>query len=76
MKSFIVTLLFGLFLSTASLAGGGDWNEPQQQMAVPQSKIVVVPDKDDSNTAIWVAVVGATATLGAAAITVRANRKK
>lgn len=75
MKSFVATMLLSLCVSTTSLAGGGDWDSPQQ-MAIPQSQVVLVSDKEgDNNTALWIALVGAMATMGAAFITVRYTKK-
>lgn len=77
MRAKAAAFILGLFISGAALAGGGDFPQEQEQYSVPQTKIVVVPDDNPGrdNTAIWVAVVGAAATLGAAYITVRHNRK-
>lgn len=76
MRLFLGACLASLFIAVGAQAGGGDWNDQQQeQYAVPQTKVVAVPDKgDDNNALIWVAVVGAVGTLGAAFITTR-NRK-
>jgi hypothetical protein len=78
MRLFLATCLTSLFIAGAALAGGGNFDDQQQeQYAMPQTKVVVVPADNggnDSTALIWVAVVGAVGTLGAAVITTR-NRK-
>jgi len=73
MKNYVAAAILSICVCGTALAGGGDWNEPPQQ-TVP--RVVVIPEaRDSNNTTIWVALVGAAATLGAAYITVRHNRQ-
>lgn len=77
MKAFLASAGLIVFLAHVVFAGGTMDEFPPQQQSIPQNKIVVVPTAgDNSNTALWVALVGAGATLGAAYIGVRANRRK
>ena len=67
MGKFVAILLVSLFLGTgAALAGGGDFDQPQQQMA-PSKIVVNVPDNgNDWTVPIAVAIITAAGGIGAA----------
>ncbi len=74
MKNFAAIFLVSLFLGAGvALAGGGDFDQPPQQM--PQSKIVINVPEPKTNWQIPVGVAVVTALGGVGVALVRRNRK-
>ena len=75
MMKILLTLGFGLLVAGAAFAGGGDYNDmPQQQVAMPQTKVVVVQPEGD-NTAAYVTAGAVIVAAGIGYLGVRKNRK-
>ena len=69
MRALLAATVLALFLAPAAFAGGPVEDMPQQQMAIPQTKVVVVPPargEGNGSTAIIVAAIGAAGLVGAA----------
>lgn len=70
----LLTLGLGLLVAGAAFAGGGDFNDSPQQMAMPQTKVVVVQPGGD-NTAAYVTAAAVIVAAGIGYLGVRRNRK-
>ena len=75
MKMLLLTLGFGLLVASAAVSGGGDFNQPQQQMT--QTKVIVVPANNDGGSdwvvPVTVAALGVIGVIGAAYVTRRSR---
>lgn len=72
-------ILAFIFVAHLALAGGGDWSEPQQQVAIPETRVVIEDHRGGDDGFPWEAVgavAGAGATVAAAWIGVRQTRKR
>ena len=77
MKELLVILGFGLLVVGAASGGGVSNDTPQQQMAMPQTKIVVIPDTGGNDWVVPVSVAVVTGVFGlGTALVVNRRRKR
>jgi hypothetical protein len=74
MRHALLTAIVILW-ATVAYAGGGNFDQEQEQMSAPQSKVVVVNPPSD-NTAIYVGAAATVLAAGIGYLGVRHQRKK
>jgi hypothetical protein len=74
MRTFLATAVLALFLAPAAFAGGSFEDSPEQ-MAIPQTKVVVVQPDGGDNTAIYVGAATAILVAGITTFGVIKSRK-